>query len=256
MPKILKHVDLKRESPLKLIEYQPKLPKEPQKKPIKIDNPKKRFYEDKARFLLDDAVKSAREVIVKAKNEASHIISKAQDERQRIEEEASAKGYDEGYEKGLELGEKEQQTVWQTHLEEFYRLRREVSVQREQFKKHLEQECLKLSIHIAEKILGSKIEENDKCFLDLIAQGLEKAGEERNVLIRVSQGDYEKVEDTLGSTHLKGVSEVNVIKDPLLAPGDCIIEGPHFEIDAGIHTQIQNITTALRELDVILDENE
>lgn len=254
LPKILKYVDLEKENPLKLIDYQPRPLKKSEKRIINMVNPHEKLYEDRASFLLDDAVKNAQQIIEKAKKDAKNIINDAQEQKQKVEERAFEKGYDEGYKKGEESGNKEQQSVWKNHLKEFRRLRQELDTQKEQFKEQLQKECLKLSIHIAEKILHKKIQEDGVYFLDLINKGLEKAGEEKNVLVRVSPEDFEKVQEILNLND--SVIEISLLKDPLLSNGDCIIEGPHFEIDAGIKTQIQNITLALKELDVISDEDE
>ena len=37
----------------------------------------------------------------------------------------------------------------------------------------------------------------------------------------------------------------------LLGIGDCIIDGPNFEIDSSLRTQINNISTTLKELGVV-----
>jgi len=257
LSKILKCVDLERENPLKLMNYQPRTCEKYRKKavkPVDIENPRNKLYEDRANLLLDEAVESAQQLIEEAKKEAAHILDNARNEEQEIEKEAFEKGYKEGYAKGEESGNKAQQALWEEYLKDFHRLKLEVQTQKEEFKEHYQKECLKLSVHIAEKILHKKIQEDGAYFLDLIKNALGKAGEEKDIIIRISPKDFERVEDKLDSD--EGLRKINLLKDPLLNTGDCIIEGPHFEIDAGIKTQIQNINVALKELDVIDDENE
>lgn len=257
LSRIVKSTQLKREPPFKLIDHQPEANKKPEKNPIRINNPRRKQYEDEARHLIDDAIKRAKESIDNAKEEADKIINEAKQEKQNIEKTAFDKGYEEGYKSGQEQGAREQQTIWQEHLQDFHRLRLELHSQNEKFKKYLEKECLNLSIHIAEKILQRKIEEDGLYFVDLIRAGLKKTGDVRDILIRVSEMDFNKVEKSGGFSELETATRrINFLKDPLLESGDCIIEGPHFEIDAGIRTQVEEIATVLKELDVIENEKE
>lgn len=97
------------------------------------------------------------------------------------------------------------------------------------------------------------VQDDGNYFLGLIRKSMEKAGEEKDILIRVSEADFERVNPLILELG-NGTQKITLIKDPFLYPGDCIIEGPHFEIDAGIRTQIKNIALTLRKLEVIDDE--
>lgn len=250
MSKVLKCVVFERENPLQL--------KEPHR-PVKKNNEKlllnkaeltrRRFYEDEAKQLLEEALAKTREIIDKSKDEAAGLISKAQAEQQKIEQDA----FDKGYKDGVEAAKKEQEVIWNEYIKELNNARQDIDKQNSIFKEHLEKECLKLSLAIAEKILGKTIQDDGNYFLDLIKKAMEKAGEEKKALIRVSEADFERVNPII--SELKNVTnQITLIKDPTLSLGDCIIEGPHYEIDAGIRTQIENIALTLRELEVIDDE--
>lgn len=249
LSKILKRVVYESENPLQLKEAHSAVKRINEKLLNKAELTRRRFYEDETRQLLEEALVKTREIIEKSKQEAEELISKAQVEKQNIEKEA----FDKGYKSGMEAATKQQEVIWNEYIKELNKTRQEINKQNIIFKKYLEKECLKLSLAIAEKVLGKTIQDDGRYFLNLISKGMEKAGEEKDALIRVSEADFERV-NPLISKLKAGAKNITLLKDPFLSPGDCIIVGPHYEIDAGIHTQINNIASALRELEVIDDE--
>lgn len=250
---VFKRVAFEKENPIKLKEYYlttKKNNKENNKEIIsRSDLTYEKLYDDKVKQLLDEAFSKAREIIEESKTEAAELISKANAEKEKIEKDA----FDKGYNEGIETAIKDQQVKWNGYVKELTQTIQELNQQNDSYREYLEKECLKLSLAVAEKVLCKKIQENDNTyFLDLIRKGMEKAGEEKNVLIRVSENDFERVKHMI--VDLKDeLKKITIIKDPFLSSGDCIIEGPHFEIDAGVRTQIENIRLALRELEVIDD---
>ena len=253
MSKVLKFVTFERDNPLQI-----KGPDIPIEKPSKSNEANKhlilnktelscyKFFEDESKQLLDEAVIKAREIIEKAKAQVTEIISKAEAEKEEIEKAA----FDKGYEAGFEAGRKEQETIWGKHLLELNKAVQEIQQQNMIFRSHLEKECLKLSIAVAEKILGKAIELDNEYLLELIKKGLQEVGGAKEALIRIAESDYDKVAPLV--SELKSwQNSITLLKDPMLSSGDCIITGPNFEIDAGIHTQIENIAETLKELEVI-----
>jgi flagellar assembly protein FliH len=149
---------------------------------------------------------------------------------------------------------KKHQNEWHDAITQFYQLRKRLIEQNGQYKIYLEQECLKLSFYVAEKILGYKIKDDPESFLRLVEQGMEKVGEEKDILLRVSEADYKKIDLPEIMSRIKsGIKKINIIKDPTLSAGNIIIDGGYFEIDAGIHARIENIISELIELDVLKD---
>jgi flagellar assembly protein FliH len=216
----------------------------------KTQKTNQKSLKEEATQLLEGALSEAHTIIENSKKEATEIILKAQEKKDKIKNQAFSEGYEQGYKKGLEEARKEQEKKWNIHMDDIKKIRYEIKKENETYKKSLEKECIKLSIKIAEKVLGRKIEEDGEYFIDLVKKGIEKAGEERNVSIRVSELDYEKVYPMI-MNHQDDIRGITVIKDPFLCIGDCIIDGPNFEIDSSLRTQINNISTTLKELGVV-----
>ena len=207
LSKILKRVIYESENPLQLKEAHSTIKKTNEKLLSKAELTRRRFYEDETKQLLEEALVKTRDIIEKSKKEAAELISKAQAEKQKIEKEA----FDKGYKSGIEAARKQQEEIWNKHIRELNKTRQEINKQNSIFKKHLEKECLKLSFAIAEKIMGKMIQDDGSYFLSLISKGMEKAGEEKDVLIRVSEADFEKV-NPLISKSKTGTKNITLLK--------------------------------------------
>lgn len=246
---VIKSVTFTSENPLKLKEYYTakKAGTGSTKSINNLDLTYPKIYEDEASQLLEEAISKAREIIENAQAQAAEIISKAEKQKEDIENKAFNKGYSDG----LKAAMKDQQEKWNQYMENFKESLRNVLAKNESYKEHMEKECIKFSLAVAEKILQQKIEEpNNEFLVNLTRNSLKKLGEERGAVIRVSERDYDKVHD-LALTGDDNLRQIAVIKDPFLSCGDCIIESPSGQIDAGIHTQIENIRLSLKELGVI-----
>jgi len=238
-------VVIERENPLRLMESRNSETKV-RKNTFNDNHIKQGLIEEERYQILDGAAAKAREIIEQSKKEARRIIENAKAEKQKIEKTAFEKGYKEGF----EAGKKEQEVIWKRYLAELNDTKKELQNRNALFIQHLEKECIKLSMAIAEKILGRAIQIDTEYLLDLIKRGLKEAGEEKEALIRISEQDYDKVTSMISKLE-KGQYSITLMKDPTLSSGDCIIIGPNYEIDVGIHTQVENIAEALRKLEVI-----
>lgn len=255
MSRILKPAEYKEENPFVLKNrLQNALIQE--KKEASVDKgklSKLKFEEDTADRLLEEALAKAKDIIAKARDEAEEIILEAENQKKDIQKKAFDSGYQNGYKKGLKIGEKEGLSRWKNSLEQFNMLRKDLYEQNKAFKGYLEKESVKLSLLIAEKVLGEKIKNDKKTFLKLIRNALNAVAKENDVVIRVSETDYEEIYKQ--NLKIKGVkNKVSLVKDPTLDVGDCIIEGNSFKLDAGIRTQLKYIESTLKELDVISNE--
>jgi len=251
LSKILKQVEINSDKPFKL-KSKPEIKRQitEEKLLFNTKSPRSRLYEDEAQKLMDSAVTKASKIIEQAKREADEILINTRKQCESIEKKAFDKGYEDGLSKGIEVSKRENSELWKDKLNQFNKLRQQLYEQNKDYKLYLEEEGLKLALHIAKKILGKEVKEQDG-FLQLVKKGLDAFGDEMDILIRVSEDDFYKI-DSIDLTSIKSSkSKINIIKDPLLSPGDCIIESNYFQIDAGIRTQIEHIESELKEMDVI-----
>lgn len=255
MSKVLKFQEVDMRSPYLLKALKPEMAKRFSKQELdKVRLVHHRVYDDEAKALLEDAVKKARDILEESKAQAEKILDEAEQQKAYIEKQAFEKGYKEGLIQGREISLKENKALWEERLKQFNLLKKQLLEQNKQYLDYLEKEALKVSLHIAEKILNQQIELDSESFASMIKRALEKIGEEKAVTIRISEEDYQSVAGIEDFTSGKnGKTKISFVKDPLLSSGDCIIQGDCFELDAGIHTQTQHIREKLKEIGVLED---
>jgi len=99
-----------------------------------------------------------------------------------------------------------------------------------------------------------EISTNKEVILSLIKQAFEKCSSKENVVLKVSNEDYEYVcanKDVIMG-QVEGIGELDIKKDSSLKAGGCIVETPYGTIDAGMETKFKKIENAFR--DVIFNE--
>ncbi|MCF6097080.1 hypothetical protein L1766_08810 [Thermovorax subterraneus] len=254
MSKVLKGVEVSRETPYKI--------KDLHFRNLKIENTIKdracfsleAFYKSKASKLFDDAAQKASEIIEKAKEESKAIIKKAMEKREEMEKEAFEKGYKDGFKKGKEDAEKEIRRVFEKYLEQFNLLRENLLNQNREYLNDVEKECLKLAFYIAEKILMEHAKVDSRYILGIVESAFEKIGQEKDVLVRISEKDFQRLEGEIKDISQKAKHrKVNFVMDPTLSEGECIILGNCFEIDASLRTQLENLRSELIEMEVLYE---
>lgn len=255
MPRVLKYVDVITDSPFMLktfhIESKDRVEENREEKEKALRN---KFYKEDEKVVMDNALARAREIIEKARADAEKLIKDAHIQKLEIEKQAFEKGYAEGFEKGKKEAFQQNTKRWEECLEQFNLLRKQLLEQNNIYLDYLEKQALNIALYTAEKILSQKIEVDSKFYLNLIKKALEKVAEDKSLYIRIAERDYEKLKEMKELSNLqRGMSKINFIKDPLLSSGECIIYSDYFEIDAGIHTQVENIRSKLKEIGVIDD---
>lgn len=256
MSKILKCAQIKNDKPLKLKNVKTNTtPYNLENTNEKLNSGNQAKTQMEEQLELETATKKAEEIIKEAEKEAKNILDKANAQKEDIKRKATEEGYNEGVKKGFDFAYEEQIKLWTAKLQEFNQLRQELFEQNQAYNKYIQGQALKLSLQIAEKIIGDLIREQDeRYFTKLIEKGMEKIGEEKDLLIRVAEEDFDKVNIDELYKLKSSVHKINIVKDPTLSSGDCILECNYFKVDCGVHTQVENIKAALKEMDVLADE--
>ncbi|MCG0274590.1 MAG: flagellar assembly protein FliH [Thermosediminibacteraceae bacterium] len=255
MSKVLKQVEVSRETPFRIKDMYSRAFKSDDVLRERAYLPIEMFYKDNASRLYEDAMRKAAEIIEKAKRESEAIIQEAKEKQEQMQREAFEKGYAEGFRQGAENAKKELTSLFEENLKQFNELRETLFLQNKEYLKTLEKECVKLALHIAEKILRSHAQVDSSYIIGIVSESLEKLGEDKDIIVRISEKDFERIEGEIQAIKQKArYKKVNFVKDPTLSEGDCIILGNCFEIDGGLFTQLENLKTELIEMDVLGDD--
>jgi len=202
----------------------------------------------------EQILKSAREeaemIIKEANYEAERMISEIQNEAienaNAIIEEARQKGFEEGY--------SEVKKQYEDLLQEAEFIKEHARVEYKEVLESIESDAVNVVLDIARKVLGMEISTNKEVVLGLIKQAFEKCSSKENVVLKVSNEDFDYVCDNkdiiLGK--IDGIGELDVKKDSSLRAGGCIVETAYGTIDASMETKFKKIEDAFR--DVIFNE--
>jgi type III secretion protein L len=168
------------------------------------------------------ALSSAERIIEDARQRAGEIIGQAQAEESAIRE----KAHQEGYEEGLR-----QLTDTIAEFKQKYG----------QILDSAEPEMLRLSLKMAERIVGKALELDRNLLLDIIHKAIQSLKYQREIRIRIHPDDVAFLKDQKMQLYamLGESKEIEVVEDALVGRGGCIIDTEIGTIDARLETQLK-----------------
>jgi len=176
--------------------------------------------------------------IVDARAEARRIVAEAQADAAAIRTSAESfarESHETAYREGCEASLLE----WNTHLLEA----REV---RAQALAGVERDLLRLAVKIAEKIIGSEIKQDGTAIVDIVATALRQARRNEMITIRVNPADLPLIEKQRQKLDRADREKyVDLVPDPRVTSGGCVIESESGAIDAQLETQFRVLERAL-----------
>jgi type III secretion protein L len=177
-------------------------------------------------------------VVVEAKAEAQRIRAEAEREAAAIRDAAVASAQDlreAAYREGLEAALLE----LNMHLLAAGELRDAALVK-------VEQDVLRLSVKIAQKIIGREIERDDETLAQIVANALNQARRHETLTLRINPADLPHVHARRELLdQITRAPYLDLVADPLVTHGGCIIESDSGTIDAQLETQLRIIERAL-----------
>lgn len=180
-----------------------------------------------AAYTVDDSVQK-KMIIHHARKTADEIIEEAVGRSNEM--------YREGYLKGLDEGEKQ----YVGYIEQAMQVLEHAHAEKERMHLDYEKEILALSVSIAEKIIGRQVEEDPSVLHDIFINSTNRAIHENNggVKVRMSVENISKLMSGDELRHMKA----EFISDKSLSNADCIIETENGTADAGIESQLAQVS--------------
>lgn len=174
-----------------------------------------------------EAEEEARQIVSDAKTRAEHLVAEAEAEAEGIR----ANSYEAGRSESLS---------------EFTEIITAALEKRETTLRDLEREVLRLSVKIAEKIIGHEIKTDKKTVVDMVAVAMRNVRQQDRLIIRVNPTDLPAIEEQKALLNQSGrASFVDFEPDPKIASGGCIIESEVGTVDARLETQMRILERAL-----------
>ncbi|NPV53695.1 MAG: hypothetical protein HPY71_09240 [Firmicutes bacterium] len=200
---------------------------------------------ENARAVLEEAGARAREIVEDAGRAARATLDEAESRRAEIEEAARLAGYEEGYQRGREEALEQAGDLIRLlgdARDALVALRRDVI-------RGAENDIVELAVGIAEKIVHREIEVDESVVLGMVKEALLHVRDSRAVRIRVSPWDVERVaafRDDLVKM-VSDAGDIEILQDPRVEQGGCIIETEFGMVDARIRRQFSEVKEVLQD---------
>jgi flagellar assembly protein FliH len=156
-----------------------------------------------------------------------------------LEREAFAKGYAQGEQAGLEAGHRRSDGMLRRlgeTLDEMASLRRALL-------RESERQVVQLALAIARRIVRREVAADEELTMALARVALDRLGESGPATIRLHPEDYARAA-ARGADGWKA-AHLEVVPDPAVTRGGCLVESPFGFVDAGIDAQFHEIARAL-----------
>ncbi len=175
-----------------------------------------------------EASRDARDVVALAQEKAKQIIEEAEQGRDAIREQARQEGIAQG-------------------LAEWNRILARASQKADELSKAWEETMLRLSIRVAEKIVGEQLRLHPESIVEIVREVLKSIRPGKHLTIQVNQAEaqyararIDRLKEALGTS-----SEIEIVAASNVAPGGCVIESELGIIDARLETQLKCLEDAL-----------
>jgi flagellar assembly protein FliH len=225
---------------------------------IKQNDRLRRIFGTKAPNLHDVEILAGR-VLDKARNEASKILLRAQEEaetlRRRAFETGKRDGHAEGYERGTTAGHEEALRAAtekfngeQEHLvDAIGNALSEFEQQRTELLSSARDDVLRLALKIARRVTKRSAAGDPQAATENLREVLERIGKRHVVRITVNPEDAESMRRFAEefATASQQFAHTVITEDADMARGGCRLQLPEGEIDASIDAQLDRIAEAL-----------
>lgn len=166
---------------------------------------------------------------------------------------AKEQGYQEGVATGKQQGHNqalsENQAIIETTMAELKASIDDIIAERNNIFSDNEESILKFALHVAEKIIGSEVTQNQKALMSIITDALQKITDSDRVAIKANKEDIPILKAQLPyiETKLPGVKNISIQEDISIKKGGAIIETELGFIDATLSAKLSIIEKALLE---------
>lgn len=203
--------------------------------------------EETATRILQEAAEAAQRIQADAEREVSEWWQERRAEDEGVVEEARQRGHEEGFAAGAEQAEQQVRAGMEQMLEEARRVVMQAYEAKSRIIAEAEQFVVELSCEIAGKILGRKLGQEPELAVELMKQSLSRRKEQGTITLCVAPQQFEFVEaarDELAMS-VDTQAELQIVPDPGVQDGGCVIRSAYGSIDARIDTQLASIREEL-----------
>jgi len=199
-------------------------------------------------------------VLHQARNEAAAIMDQAgiqaaamleearrlaAAEAEKIKTTAAREAYEQGYQSALETAGEEAESI----RSEARKVLAQAEDIRKQKLEQLKEELLSLAIGMAEKIVTRELETSSDVVLSIAEEAILLAGSREHLVLWVNPSELEVCQNRRESllALLPPRAELQMMTDPAIEPGGCVLENEYGKVDARLSNRWQNLLASLRQ---------
>jgi flagellar assembly protein FliH len=198
--------------------------------------------------MIGDARRKAEEIVKAAEERAQGRREEVEEELESLRLKTKEEAYAQGYQEGLVDGEekalqqaKDLLDLLRTTVDEGVRLRANGLAA-------LEEDFLKLSLLLADKLVRKTIEDDISWLGPIIRDALYSLGTVSEIVVFVSPMDYSLIQEREGSLQAGLRTKIVFQTDPALNQGGCLIESENGLIDARLEQRLGKLGRSLMEV--------
>src|SRR2546427_8839283 len=152
----------------------------------------------------------------------------------------SAKEVERTFGAGVERGRAEARAELETIGASFTDSLRELAEFRARLKERYERELLELALGVARKVVQQELAERPEIWLGMIRAAVKRAVDRERIALRVPPPLMAFLRGSLAALRasLQDVKDLELVEDPSLPAGGCVIESRFGEGDIGVGTQL------------------
>lgn len=159
-------------------------------------------------------------------------------DRDGLEREAFGQGYAQGERAGAEAAAARSEAV----LRRLAATIEELGTLRTALIQKTERQVVQLALAMARRIVHREIALDKELLTAMARVALDRLGANANATIRLHPDDYSA---TLASRTADAAGVIQVVPDPVVRRGGCLIQSDFGLIDVGVDSQVQELTTIL-----------
>lgn len=180
------------------------------------------------------------DIISEARKEADEILKKARIDSKRILDVVNEEAYQIGLEKGMEQGIKEGYDKGYQEANSIIKEAEEIKLnaikEKEELLEEIEPQVVDVMSEIISNVLDNAFTVDKGLLHVLVKKGLAHATIIDNVVVRVSNENFEEVQKYTSEIKksVDSKKEIQLVEDFNLSPNECIIETEYGNIDCGL----------------------
>jgi hypothetical protein len=121
----------------------------------------------------------------------------------------------------------------------------ELSNLRGRMMEETEEQLVALAAAIARRVIGREIAVDPEILLTLAAEGIDALGERDRVVVRFGFLDSEDLLSSMVDRLKRKAPRCEVLQDPSLGPGQCIVESEFGQVDESVDSRLDNVLRAI-----------